>query len=138
MDTAIKTKILNVEKVYVTRNYDNSSAKPSKVVGLVVDGDIYWLKHSFGAIDELHRVFYHLNIGLFVLGGSGEWGVCDRYGKGVIDKPITKISKDPKAVFDKKSNYVKRSVLTEGGSLFWSVAELRDKFPDTPWYYADN
>ena len=132
----VAQKKLVVEKIYVTRNYKGDGAvRPSKVAGLVVDGDIYWLKHSFGAIDELTRTFHHLNIGL---SPSEEWGVCDSYGKGVIDKTITKISKDPTIVFDKDSSYVQRAVLTEDGSLFWSVGALRAKFPDTDWYYRDN
>ena len=132
----VAEKKLVVEKVYVTRNHKGlGSVRPSKVVGLVVDGDIYWLQHSFRAIDELTRVFHHLNIGL---SPSEEWAMCDRYGECFMDKKITKISKDPTIVFDQNSSYVQRAVFTEEGSLFWSVGALRAHFPDTDWYYRDN
>lgn len=136
MPTVEAPKVLNVEKIYVTRNYKMAKgSRTSKVVGLVVDGSIYWLKHVFVSTNELYRIFYQLNI---ALNPMDKWGMTDKYGKAELDKALTKISKDPLAVLAKDSSYIERSVLTKDGSIFWSAAALRDEFPDTPWYYPDN
>jgi hypothetical protein len=136
MTTLERTPSFVVDKIYVTRTrYRISplSNKPSKVAGLVVDGQIYWLKSAFTEIALLTRTLSQLNIGLTE---SNTWGMLNHYGQhasGILDKKITKINKETDLVFDINSSYMRRTARTSEGSIFWDVKTLRDQFPQTKW-----
>ena len=125
-----------VDKIYITRtrkHINPLSPKPSKVAGLVVNGQIYWLKHAFTETVLLTRIFSELNIGLTE---SGTWGMLNHYSKptnGILDKKLTKINKETDLVFDAQSSYMRRTARTVDGSIFWDVKTLRDHFPQTKW-----
>lgn len=125
-----------VDKIYITRtrNYISPlSPKPSKVAGLVIAGQIYWLKHAFTETVLLTRILSELNVGLTE---SGTWGMINQYrqpASGTLDKKFTKINKETDLVFDANSSYMRRTARTADGSIFWDAKTLRDHFPQTKW-----
>lgn len=136
MTTIEHTPSFLVDKIYVTRTCNHISPlspNPSKVAGLVINGQIYWLKHAFTETALLTRILSELNVGLTQ---SGTWGMLNHYGQhgdGILDKKITKIKKETDLVFDGSSSYMRRTACTSEGSIFWDVKTLREHFPQTKW-----
>lgn len=122
-----------VERVYITRGdngYNQHGHKCDKAAGVMINGDIYWLqKGGIAYPSEVREDLKLLNVTIYKDNHLGEfcWGVLDK-ANSFTSKKVTRISKHIEEVFDADSHYIKKCIRKDNGSIWWSAAELADKF----------
>lgn len=121
-----------IERIYTTKGdnvVDHHGVICDKGVGVVIDGDIYWLEDSFAKFSELSFLLHKFNI---VISDCGQWGVKDESQSVTFTNKVTKLKKHHDDLWCEDSNYAKRAKRTSAGRLFWEKEDLFNHFYNKP------
>ena len=118
-----------IERIYTTKgdnSYNFDNIKNDKMVGVVIDSDIYWLQDEFATYREIQFLLARFNV---LISECGRWGATDNDGRTVYTNTITRISKHHDDVFSDGSSYVRRAMTNEAkNSMWWTVTDVINKF----------
>lgn len=99
MTTHTNKKPLVIERIYTTSGTKPlKGLKTDKVAGIVIDGEIYWIKQAFDRLVCLARAMSV--VGVCLDQKHYKWGLICSDGKAVADHPITKLTKHHNVIFN--------------------------------------
>lgn len=121
-----------VERIYLTRGdnvTDSEGRKTDKCCAVQIEGKLYWLSQSFASPEELEGELRNIGVAIMQVRGKRglewKWGVVDKEsGEATCGNNFSSITKHHDDVFSQDSSYLKRTVRTGVGSLWWTATSL--------------